>query len=200
MDQSSGIRGRWIVGALCTLAALLLTVAPVQGASLSSLDSDPGIEQTEVSPQDLAEIEQEEEAQDEEIQQDIEAIQSQIQDDLEVLQTATSEATSAVSDLLEQSQRATQLTARETWDEFLDQLMRWKVQAQLRTRQHIQSTRHLLKSVGQNLSQTFEDDQSPSGQGALSPEDTVQTLSDPSEPTAESQSMTPTLKSAPKLG
>ncbi len=198
MHQSSGIRGQWIGGALCILAVLFLMVAPVQGASLSALDSDPGIEQTEVTPQDLEEIEQEEEAQEEEIQQDIEAIQSQIQDDLEVLQTATSEATSAVSDLLEQSQRATRLTARETWDEFLDQLMKWKVQAQLRTRQHIQSTRHLLKSVGQGLSQTLEDYQSRSEPGEIPLQNETQTSPDPA---LESQLVAPpALRSAPKLG
>jgi len=149
------------IGAICVLLLSWVLISPAHSTSLSGLDSDPGLEQTEVSPQDLESIDQEDEEFEEEVQQDIEAIQTQIQDDLEVIQTATSEATSAVSDLLEQSQRATQLTARETWDEFLDQLLKWKLKAQIRTRHHIQATRHLLEEVGESLSQTAEDYQEP---------------------------------------
>lgn len=156
MHQFSKIVRQWLIGILCTLVAMSWPLAPVHSATLSPLDSDPGLEQTEVSPKDLVEIEQQDEIETEEAQQDLDDIQSQIQDDLDALQAATSDATSAVSDLLEQSQRVTQVTARQTWDDFIDQLLKWKLQAQLRTRQHIESTRQLLDDVGQSLSQTLE--------------------------------------------
>lgn len=159
--RSTGIRGWMKAGVIGILLLLWVLLAPAHSASLSGLDSDPGLEQTQVSPQELESLVEEDTLLDQEVQQDIDEIQTQIQDDLEALQAATNDATSAVTDLLEQSQRATQLTARETWDEFLDQLMKWKLMAQIRTRHHIQTTRHILEEVGESLSQTVEDDQNP---------------------------------------
>lgn len=147
------------VGAICALILCLVVAAPAYGTALSSLDSDPGIEQTEVPPEVLEEINENSQVPPEEVEQIIEEIQSQIQEDLQALQTATDDASSAVSDLLQHSQEATRLTAQETWDEVLDQLLKWKVQAQLRTRQHIQFTRQVLENVGNTLEHTLDNTQ-----------------------------------------
>lgn len=156
--QKIGRGYRGIIAAFCLgIILICLSVTPVYGTSLSSLDSDPGLEQTEVSLEQIEEITAEAEAEAEELHQDIEEIQVQIQEDIEAIQTATTEASSAVSDLLQQSQRATRLTLRETWEEFLEQLLRWKVLAQLRTRNHIQTTRRAIDQVGQTVSQTLEE-------------------------------------------